>query len=168
VSGESTFSACQVCNAPDRSDIELAYMTGERVPIRFSRAKVERHMAHVTEPEALKIALGMSTAVSLATRLRYLESQATAILDAAMDTQDATLALKAMREVRATMELMGRIGGALIDRVSVNESRPDLDAAIADALKAKGVPVSDVPGADTVFSEPLALPRGADTEAERV
>lgn len=145
-------------------------MTGERVPIRFSRAKVERHMAHVTEPEALKIALGMSTAVSLATRLRYLESQATAILDAAMDTKDAGLALKAMREVRATMELMGRIGGALIDRVSVNESRPDLDAAIADALKAKGVTphVDDAPSADTVLREPLALPRGADTEAGNV
>lgn len=137
-------AACQICDHPDRYDLELAYMTGERRAFPVSRATIERHMSHVTEPEALRLALGMSATVALAARLRNLESQATTILDLAMtpdpDTKkiNAALGLKAVREVRATIELMGRVAGTLIDRVERADDRPDIDKRIEEALAAKG------------------------------
>lgn len=160
------YRACKICDDPHRQDVELAYLTGERVQLPYSRASIERHMAHVTEPEALKLALGMSAATALASRLHHLETQATLILDAAMaveQTEDGKsklsnplLALKAMREVRATIELMGRVAGTLVDRVQVDQARPDLDAAIADALASRGHDVGPMPQA-----EPQAEPEPA-------
>lgn len=139
-------------------------MTGERRAFPVSRATIERHMAHVTEPEALKLALGMSATVALAARLRNLESQAATILDMAMAPHpetgvvDAKLGLMAVREVRATIELMGRVAGTLIDRVEVDRSRPDIDKGIEDALRAKGLvstPKDDLPHED---EEPETVP----------
>jgi hypothetical protein len=169
-SGANRYPSCRVCSSQDRYEIELAYMTGERRPVDFTRAQVERHMAHVSEPEALKIALGMSAAVALAARLRYLESQATQILDASMGEDGSpALALKAIREVRATIELMGRVAGSLVDRVQVANARPDLDEAIADALRMRGV-AEPVPNDDPkpeperqyAALEQLALPPAPD------
>ena len=136
-----SYRSCKVCDSVDRYDIELAYMTGDRTyPFPFSRSVIEAHIAHVTEPEALRLALGMSAPVALAARLRYLEAQALQILDASMagENPNPALALKAMREVRATIELMGRVAGSLVERVEIGTARPDLDAAIESALRAKG------------------------------
>lgn len=127
--------------------MELAYISGERRPFSVSRAAIERHMAHVTDPDALRLVFGMSATASLAARLRHLESQATTVLDAAMTPapdkdgnlrMNAALALKAIREVRATIELTGRVAGTLIDRVERTDSRPDIDQGIEAALRAKG------------------------------
>lgn len=153
-------------------------MTGERRQFPVSRATIERHMAHVTEPEALKLALGMSATVALAARLRNLESQATAVLDLAMTPDPETrkvnpsLALKAVREVRATIELMGRVAGTLVDRVDKDQQRPDLDRSIEEALAAKGqvrAPATKTEHFDpgpTVGEEQIALP-AAPSKRER-
>lgn len=147
-------------------------MTGERRAFPVTRATIERHMSHVTEPEALKLALGMSATVALAARLRNLEAHAAQVLDMAMTPDkdgrtNPALALKAVREVRSTIELMGRVAGTLVDRVSHDAERPDLDSQIEAALAAKGqvsAPPPRTPHSDSGpshvpdYAEQLALP----------
>lgn len=154
---------CPICSHVDREGIELAYITGDRdYAMPFTRAQVERHMSHVAEPEALKLVLGMSSATALAARARHIENMATQILDKAMSEGNANLALKAIRELRPTMELQGRIAGSLVDRVAIDQARPDLDDAIAAKLKVRATMGEEQAPAEP--REQLALPPGT-TEA---
>ncbi len=144
-------------------------MTGERHPFPVSRAAIERHMAHVTDQDALRLVFGMSATASLAARLRNLESTMASVMDRAMTPDDegkinGALALKAGREVRSTIELMGRVAGTLIDRVERDETRPDLDQQIEDAMRARGQVSSPAPTPEPAKQEArepvpmLALP----------
>lgn len=140
----ASYRACPVCRDDTRDSIEIAYITGDvSYHYPYSRGVVERHMSHVTEPEALKMALGMSTAVALAARLRYLENVTMAVLDHALKpsgpdgTVSPGLALKAVREARALLETMGKVSGALIDTVDSGSERLDIDDALDRALAAR-------------------------------
>jgi len=160
---DTHYAACEVCEAPDRYEIEQAYLMGERRTFRYSRAKLEAHAAHLAEPESLRLALGMSSAVAVAARLRMLESQVTQVLDAAMKEGSGSLALKAVREARETMKLMANLGAHLAERASNPIGRPDVDDAILEALRSRGVNAaqrteSDDDGPSSSPSAPLALP----------
>ena len=159
---------CPICPRFDRTEIETAYLIGDRqFDFRpFSRAQVERHVSHTVDPDALRMSMGMASATAIAGRLRHLESATTAILDVAMrpilteagteTLTDPKLALQAIKEARATIELTARVAGSLIDRHAEVDSRPDLDAAIADALRARNLP-TPTPDSPAPTSEPLAL-----------
>lgn len=156
---DPNYAACDVCQAPDRYEIEQSYLMGERRTFRFSRAKLEAHAAHLAEPESLRLALGMSSAVAVAARLRMLESQVTQVLDDAMASGSGTLALKAVREARETMKLMANLGAHLAERASNPIGRPDVDDAILEALRSRGVNAPRrAESEDAPSSAPLALP----------
>ena len=161
---------CPICLRYDRTEIETAYLIGDRqYDFRpFSRAQVERHVSHTVDPDALRMSMGMASATAIAGRLRHLESATTTILDAAMRPtvnengvemlSDPKLALAAIKEARATIELTARVAGSLIDRHAEVDTRPDLDAAIADALRARNLAPSPPHDAAESAAEPAAEP----------
>ncbi len=87
--------------------------------------------SHLFDAATLRIITGLSSASAIAARLRQLETQGSAILDAALAAKDGKLALAALREIRATLTSIGALASTL-GTPAQNEERPDLDRAIAD------------------------------------
>jgi hypothetical protein len=126
---------CQVCADVRRDAIESAYLRGDAAA-RYGhpRAVIESHMAHAMTPAALQAIADLTSAASIAARLRMLEGQATAILDAAIADGSGRLAIQALREVRATIETIAKVAGHLNESIGQDNARPDIDARIAQAL----------------------------------
>jgi hypothetical protein len=130
---------CAICEHPNRWTIERAYFAGERVPDGFSRRAVEVHAAHLADPEALRMLLSLGGAAAIVARLRYLEQRAMDVLEAAMQADDASVALRAVREMRETVKVMAALGLHLAEDHGPQSVRSDLDAGIAEALRRRGV-----------------------------
>lgn len=128
---------------------------GRPIP-NYSRAAVERHLAHAVDPRTLRALTDLASASGVAARLHQLAMTAAAIMDSALAADDGRLALQALKEARVTLEAMSRLSGALSDS-GISDTRPDLDAALSARLGLG--PESSAASADD--SAPRrALPRG--------
>lgn len=115
---------CKTCAHPDRAAIDKALLDMEpfrHIAARFgtNTGTLQRHKAeHI--PVALSKAQEAEEVAQGDTLLEQLVSlcaKANAILDA---PENQRTALAAVREVRATLELIGKVTGELIDRKEVS------------------------------------------------
>lgn len=118
---------CKVCGHPDRPEIdrELAgglSNQGAAEKWGLSKDSVRRHrQAHLSA--ALKaVATRRETqgVVKAADRAEELYSKAYGILEAAEQEKQGALALSAIKELRATVELLAKLSGELDERPQVN------------------------------------------------
>lgn len=123
----------------------------------YSRAQVERHLAHVTDRRTLQSVTDLASASGVAARLHQLSLTAAAIMDAALAQEDGRLALLALREARTTLEAMTRLSGALEGIGATGEARPDLDEALSARL---GTLAPKDSGTEPASTEPRALGPG--------
>lgn len=134
----SARTPCPICADPNAYSIEQAYLEGKPIPT-YSRAQVERHLAHVTDRATLQQVTDLASASGVAARLHQLAMTATGIMDAALKPNadgnvDARLALMALKEARATLAQISTLTGALEGTGAEGESRPDLDEALSARL----------------------------------
>ena len=135
------------CANPHRAEIDSALVAGEpsrQLARRFgiSATALRGHKAAHLSPALIAVAqeAGAPEVRNLVDRLRRLVAQAEAVLDAAVTAKNGSQALAAIREVRATLELVGRATGELKERpaVSLNlqtsSEWAELRAAIVDAV----------------------------------
>lgn len=136
-------SQCALCADVRRYEIEQAYLEGRPADTHgYTRRELEAHIAHSMDAETMSQIAAVAGASAIAARLRMLEAQATAILDAAAAKGSLGVALQALREARQTIETMAKLAGHLTETLTVEDNRPDLDARIAQVLDARGVPDS--------------------------
>ena len=158
---------CTICTHTEKEDINRSLLDGE--PFRHlaertgtSTTALQRHKADhlpVTLSQAVKaneIALGGS----LLEQLNGLQAKALGILTKAEQAGDLRTALMAVREVRGTLELVGKVTGELVSRHKVSgtfghlimpgkslEELEDrarrLDALLAGVVEGTGVVVED-------------------------
>lgn len=152
---------CSICRHPDRASIDSSLVTGT-ASLRslaslytVSEAALRRHKANHL-PEALARAQEAQEAAhgdTLLTQVRELHGRARRILDRAENARDWSTALKAIREARGCLELLGRLMGELQEGQTVNvlvlpewvsirsvlveslASFPEARAAVAGALE---------------------------------
>jgi hypothetical protein len=118
--------ACTVCMSPDRDAVDAAIV--ERVPFRtiahrfaVTRDAAMRHRAHVSASlMAVQRRRDTRNGETLADRIESLYTRASAILDAAETEGRSTVALAAVRELRAIVELLGKLTGEIDDRPQMN------------------------------------------------
>jgi hypothetical protein len=120
---------CKTCTHPAKEEIDKALLAGQ--PYRgvakqyeASAPSVYRHQqdhlpaAMVKAVEAAEIAHGDS----LLEQLKWLQVKALGILTKAEQAGDLRTALIAVREVRSTLELVGKVTGELVSRHEVSVS----------------------------------------------
>jgi hypothetical protein len=130
---------CAICQHPKRAKIEGELLSGTSfrdIAGRFavSKSSVGRHRQHL--PASLVKARDIAEvaqADSLLARVVDLHERATGILGAAECDGLPEVALKAIREARACVELMARIEGAIRD-TQVNVVQIELDAGTATRM----------------------------------
>lgn len=117
---------CTVCSHPEREAIEAALLAN--TPLRtiagqygVSKSALLRHQEHlpsrlVKAQEAAEVA----QADSLLTQVKWLQARALLILEKAEAAGELKTALAAIREVRATLELLAKLLGELQQEGSVN------------------------------------------------
>ncbi len=169
-------TVCEICLDPNRYSVEQTYLeSGSGRGTQYTRQEIELHMSHVADPRALRLVTDLSTASSVAGRLRALEVRATQIMDAALANQlvkvgdaivemppDLKIALSALREARATLVEMGKITETLQSQHEHSEERPDLDDAIASYLAGKQIgDLGDLEDEPAAPVGPLALEAGS-------
>jgi hypothetical protein len=155
---------CTICGHPDRASIEAELVAGSRSfrslasLYAVSEAALRRHKANHL-PETLARAQEAQQAAhgdNLLTQVRELHERARSILSTAEKARDWPTALKAIREARGCLELLGRLMGELQEGQTTNvlvlpewisirsvlvESLapyPDARAAVAGALERLG------------------------------
>lgn len=112
--------ACSICNHAERAEIDRALI--ESVPLRTiearhhgtTRSALDRHRKHI--PAALtqaRRAIEASAADSLLSRVEKLLSRSERLLDQAEAAQEWTGAVAAAREIRSSLELLGKLRGEL-------------------------------------------------------
>lgn len=149
-------TTCPVCADPNAYTIEQAYLEGRPVPT-YSRAQVERHLAHVTDRRTLQAVTDLASASGVAARLHQLSVTAAAVMDRALAADDGRLALSALKEARVTLEAMSRLSDALAGAGAQGEARPDLDAMLSERLGGTLPPQESAPEPG-----PRALPVGRE------
>ena len=114
---------CTVCAHPDKEAINKELVNGtpyRHIAARFdtSTGALQRH-----KQDHLPVALAMAKeaeevaqADDLLGQLVGLQGKALSILDTAEQAGDLRVALAALREVRATMELVGKVTGELVSK----------------------------------------------------
>ena len=113
---------CTACISENREGIDAAIV--ERVPFRdiarrwnISKDAAMRHRIHVSAAlVAVHERKEASKAESLSDRVEQLYDRASHILDDAEASGRATVALSAVRELRAVVELLARLSGELDER----------------------------------------------------
>lgn len=113
---------CSVCTHEQRSEIDTALLEGEpyrHIAARFgtSTAALQRHKEHlprfiVKAHEAGEVA----QANNLLGQVKDLQKRALGILDRAEGAGDLRTAVSAIREARATVELLAKLSGELDER----------------------------------------------------
>ena len=122
---------CTVCRHADRRTVDAAIASG--TPYRRIAAQYELKAAAVGRHAKAHLPLTLARAVdaqeaaaggALLERVLDLERRATALLDAAeADPSRTQVALSAMREVRACIELLARVAGTFPPRWSFTSTR---------------------------------------------
>lgn len=118
---------CTICIHPSKEDIDKALLAGQpyrRVAKQYeaSESSVYRHQqdhlpaAMVKAVEAAEVAHGGT----LLEQLNGLQVKALGILTKAEQAGDLRTALMAVREVRGTLELVGKVTGELVNRHEVS------------------------------------------------
>ena len=121
---------CKVCRHPRRKEIEAALVVGEALrPIasRFSltTTPLKTHQKHWTPIAAAKAAKAEAHERAIVDRLRDLQGETTAVLDAVRGDTDKVTPLEAIRELGRLYELEAKLTGALAPR-KVEHTRKDL------------------------------------------
>lgn len=118
---------CTVCQHPDRDAVDAALIVGE--PVRtiagrfgLSHNAVLRHRdGHLPEAMAKAREAGeVARGDELLAQVQDLQARTLAILNGAEKAKDGHLALRAIREARGNLELLGRLAGELQTGVTVN------------------------------------------------
>ena len=143
---------CTVCVHTDKEAIDKALVAGEAyraIAQRFAASPdaVYRHRAHI--PVALAKASEAAEVVradSLLAQVKALQARALGLLDKAEAAGDLRAATGAIREARATMELVAKLVGELDERAQINvlhidsmtaaQMREDLAARLARTIQA--------------------------------
>ena len=115
---------CSVCAHPDVADIDRALVAGEsyrEISKRFepvSLSAVQRHRVDHLSPalRALSVVAEQEAGQSLLEQLSGLNGRVLKILDDADATGKPNVALAAVREVRALIQLSARLTGELDER----------------------------------------------------
>jgi hypothetical protein len=117
---------CAACASPDQVDIDHALVAGasiRKLSRRYdiSRTALTAHKRNHVSPAlvAVREERGRAFAVNTVERLETLFETGSAILSAARESHNAALALAALREIRATVELIARVTGELDERPQV-------------------------------------------------
>lgn len=119
---------CSICSHPRRDEIDRAIVRGEanrRIAPRYgvSEKSIRRHIknGHVSEKIAkAEQAREIAQADNLLGEIVALQRRTVSIADQAEASGDLRVAVSALREVRANLELLARLAGELDDRASVN------------------------------------------------
>ena len=117
---------CSICSHPDRTLIDQEIVLGKSqrkigADFEVSRDAVSRHSANHLSP-ALRKAMSRRESggpTKALDRLEALYSRGEAILDQSDADGKPVISLAAMKELRATLEVIARITGELDDRPSV-------------------------------------------------
>lgn len=113
--------SCGVCSHPKRSDIDAAIVAGTSYrdvsgQFQVSRSALGRHREHI--PVALAVAKQAQEAAQATTLLERVEEiirDCRAIADKAQRAKDWGPAVAALREARACIELLAKIGAHQLD-----------------------------------------------------
>jgi hypothetical protein len=135
---------CTVCDHEKREDIDLAVASGKSnreiaqrfPPLRYSA--IWRHKASGHVPSSIIVAEAERRGTTLLERAEGIYSKTEAILERAEESGRDTVSLSALRELRAALELVGRVTGELrdISPVTVNFlASPDFQAAVRVILE---------------------------------
>jgi hypothetical protein len=119
---------CDTCRSPDRDAIDRALVAGEpirRIAARYplSASSVGRHRAHIS-PAIVRAALKREEqeerrAASLLDRVENLYDEAREVLETAKANEQGAISINAIRELRSTLELIGRLTGEINERPQV-------------------------------------------------
>jgi hypothetical protein len=118
---------CSVCAHEKREEIDQALVT--RTPYRniskqfsVSAAALSRHLNDHLPARLAKAqeAEEVAHADDLLAQVRDLQGRALAILDKAEESGELITALRAIREARGNLELLGKLAGELQDGTTVN------------------------------------------------
>src|SRR5215216_3962577 len=108
--------SCTICRHADRDAIEDAFVAGtpkRRIASRYGvTERAVRHHLREHLPALLALARDAERAAradSLLDRIEALQSRLLAILEATEETHDHRVALSAIREARANLELIGEV-----------------------------------------------------------
>ena len=114
---------CTICTHPKRAEIDAALIQSEPLRNIVERCSVSmgslfRHQQkHVAQTIALaKQAKNIEIGENLIGQARSLHARALGILERAEAAGQLDTALKAIREVRGILELLGKLDGQLADR----------------------------------------------------
>lgn len=140
---------CLACASEQRAEIDAAIVAGASMrglekQFEISATALRSHKRDHLSPALVAVARrqGSRSVVTLVDRLRGLVDQAELVLAAALKSGNGSQALAAIREVRATLEIVGRATGELKERsaVAVNvQTSPEwatMRAAIVEAVPA--------------------------------
>lgn len=118
---------CRVCSHHDRPEIDrqlAAGLSNTGCAERFGMSKdsVRRHRDRHLSAALKAVATRRETqgAVKASDRAEELYGKASAILEAAEQAGQGQLALAAIKELRATVELLAKLSGELDERPTVN------------------------------------------------
>lgn len=110
---------CSICAHPQHTQIDKALVSGH--PLRdvagqfnVSRSALSRHSCHLPRLlAAAQEAEQVAAAGTVLEQIQALHQRAAGILDSAERAGKLAVALSAIRECRATLELLGRLSGEL-------------------------------------------------------
>ncbi len=119
---------CTICAHPERDEIDFALVGGESARSIAGRYRtideraIRRHRSnHI--PAGLAMAHEaeeVASADNLLDQVRDLQARALSILDKAEDSGELGIALRAIREARGNLELLGKLAGELNENAVVN------------------------------------------------
>ena len=118
---------CKTCTHPAKEDIDKALLAG--TPYRSVAKQYEASPPSVYRHQQDHLPAALAKAVeaaevahgdSLLEQLKWLQVKALGILSKAEQAGDLRTALMAVREVRGTLELVGKITGELVSRHEVS------------------------------------------------
>ncbi|MGO2773954.1 MAG: hypothetical protein ACTIB2_11175 [Brachybacterium tyrofermentans] len=138
---------CKVCSHPDRPEVDRllaqgATNTGTARQFGVSSDSVRRHRDRHLSSALKAVATRRETAgaVKASDRAEELYVKAQGILEAAEEARQGSLALAAIKELRATVELLAKLSGELDERPQVNivnvQSSPEWLAIQSQMLEA--------------------------------
>lgn len=118
---------CKVCSHQDRPEIDRQLVaglsnSGAGEKFGMSRDSVRRHRERHLSPALKAVATRRETqgVVKAADRAEELYGKAQGILESAEEAGQGQLALGAIKELRATVELLAKLSGELDERPTVN------------------------------------------------
>jgi hypothetical protein len=118
---------CTVCNHANQATIDSALVAGDayrHIAARFgvSTTALQRHKAEHLPVHLVQAheAAAISDADSLLGQLRSLNRETLAVLDAAKQSGDLRLALGAISQTRANLELLAKLAGQLAQEGTTN------------------------------------------------